>query len=255
MPDGQRHAYEELQGFNALTRLLHGNRYRHLKRLVDRLARDARGPLRVVDLGCGPCRAYEVLSDTSVDFTYLGIELRADFCRLARARHGAKPNFRIIKGSMADHLDRFDGADLILALETLEHVPEPLVVRVVEAIGRAQFGHLYVSVPNEVGPVLLAKNIGSWAMRYPRHREYTWRETLHAGFYDLDGVRRHDVGHRGFDWRWLAQTLRQNLRIVETTTSPVPLMPRTLSPSIGFICTPAPDAAARHAKLALDPGL
>ena len=45
-----------------------------------------------------------------------------------------------------------------------------------------------------------------------------------------------NVGHKGFDWRWFAQTLRQNVTIVKKISSPVDLIPKFISPSIGFIC-------------------
>ena len=46
-----------------------------------------------------------------------------------------------------------------------------------------------------------------------------------------------NLGHKGFDWRWLAQTLRQNTTIVKMkTSSPANFIPKFISPSIGFIC-------------------
>ena len=61
-------------------------------------------------------------------------------------------------------------------------------------------------------------------------------ETLAASIYELDQVKRHGTKHIGFDWRWLAQTLRQNVKIVRKTTSPLKIIPKFVSPSIGFVC-------------------
>ena len=80
-------------------------------------------------------------------------------------------------------------------------------------------------------------------MGYSRYKEYTWRETICASLYKLDNVRKHTLGHRGFDWRWLAQVLRTNVKIVSTVKSPFQLIPSFLAPSIGFICIPDPDKA------------
>ena len=73
-------------------------------------------------------------------------------------------------------------------------------------------------------------------MGYRRYKEYSWAETFAASVYNLDKVERHGTGHKGFDWRWLAQTIRQNCKITQVTTSPLQGIPSCISPSIGFIC-------------------
>ena len=113
---------------------------------------------------------------------------------------------------------------------------EWLVVRTIESISKSSFMYLYITVPNEVGPALFIKNIGSALMGYTRYKEYKWRETFFASIYELDKVERHGTRHIGFDWRWLAQTLRQNVTIVKKTSSPANFIPKFISPSIGFIC-------------------
>ncbi len=230
------HSYEKLQNFNAITRLLHANRYRILKRIAGGLAPADGETLRVLDIGCGPATAFPALTALRDDVDYTGIDIRQDFCDLATSRYGDAPNFRVHCTSIADRLDLLDRCDLILALESFEHIPEPTVVRVVEAIGASDFQALYVTVPNEIGPAIALKNIASLLMGYVRHREYTWAETFHAARYDLDRVGPHGVGHKGFDWRWLAQTLRQNVKIVRRFTSPVQIVPTAVSPSVGFLC-------------------
>lgn len=231
-----RHHYERTQDFNRITRYLHAIRYRNLERIARTLV-PAYGPrLRVLDIGCGPASAFRVLDDLRSDIEYLGIELRKDFCDLAAGRYSAHGNFRIARANIADRLDLIDRFDLIIGLESFEHIPECVVVRVAEAIGASEFQRLYITVPNEIGPAVAMKNIGSWLMGYVRHREYSWKETFHASIYDLDRVGRHGTGHKGFDWRWLAQTLRQNVTITRKFTSPVRFVPMALSPSIGFLC-------------------
>lgn len=229
------HEYEQTQGFNLITRILHRTRYRNLESLVKRISKD-KDRLNIVDIGCGPGGAFDAIMKLNLEFDYLGIELRKDFSDLASKRYQNYSNFRIICDSIENHLDKFDGVDLIIGLESFEHIPESIVVRVVEAIGKSDFGHLYVTVPNEVGPALFVKNLGSFMMGYTRYQEYTWAETFAASLYKLDSVGRHSTGHKGFDWRWLAQTLRQNMKITGNTTSPMKIVPKFISPSIGFLC-------------------
>lgn len=102
--------------------------------------------------------------------------------KLQLSRYGNFDNFTVIDGSIENHFDKFDDADLIISLEGFEHLPEPLVVRTVEAIGKSNFKYLYVTVPNEIGPAILIKNVGSFLMGYGRFREYAWSETIAASF-------------------------------------------------------------------------
>jgi len=229
------HEYEKIQKFNLITKILHSTRYRNLETLIKRLSNHNQN-IRVVDVGCGPAKAYEVIKRLGVRFDYVGIELREDFSEIANARYGQFENFEIICDSIENAFHAFDAADLIIGLESFEHIPEPLVVRTVEAIGRSNFKQLYITVPNEVGPAIFIKNVGSFLMGYKRYKEYSWAETFAASVYNLDKVERHGTGHKGFDWRWLAQTIRQNCKITQVTTSPLQGIPRCISPSIGFIC-------------------
>jgi hypothetical protein len=122
-----------------------------------------------------------------------------------------------------------------MSLETLEHIPEHIVVRLIEHIAAANPKYFVCSVPNEVGPIVWIKNVGSLLMGYYRHKEYKWSETLYAGFYQLDKVETHGTGHKGFDWRWLAQTIRHNRKITQTLSSPFRWLPKTFSVSVIFI--------------------
>ena len=230
------HEYEKIQNFNLITKFLHSTRYKNLELLVSQLSEKGK-LLRIVDVGCGPCGAFKLISNMKLDFDYVGIELREDFATLARERFNKFDNFEVICDSIENHYDKFDGADLIIGLESFEHIPEGIVVRTIEAIGNSSFGVLYLTVPNEVGPAIFIKNFGSWLMGYRRYKEYKWSETFAATFYNLDSVERHSTGHKGFDWRWLAHTLRQNVKILRKTTSPFRVIPKFISPSIGFICT------------------
>ncbi len=230
------HGYEEDQGFNLITRILHRTRYRNLEQLLLKLSNKSKNTIRIVDVGAGPAKVFEIASNLGIKFEYLGIELRKDFCELATERYSSCDNFEIICDSIENQFDKFDGADIIVGLESFEHIPESIVVRTIEAISVARFKYLYITVPNEVGLAILIKNVGSFLMGYKRYKEYEWRETLAASIYELDKVKRHGTKHIGFDWRWLAQTLRQNVKIVRKTTSPLEIIPKFVSPSIGFVC-------------------
>ena len=89
------HDYEKIQDFNLITKILHTTRYRNLETLIKRLSRN-NNDLRIVDVGCGVAKAYNLIKRLGVTFHYVGIEIREDFSELARTRYGQFENFEII---------------------------------------------------------------------------------------------------------------------------------------------------------------
>lgn len=235
--DKHAELYESKQNFNFITRFLHSTRYKNLKKLIISAAKQKEF-LKVIDIGCGPGKAYEVIQNMGLNFNYLGIDPNENFCEVALNRYGQFPNFSIICDTIENQFDELNDADVIIGLETFEHIPEAIVVRTLEQISKTNFIYFYITVPNEIGPALLIKNLGSAIMGYSRYKQYTWKETFFASIYNLDKLPRHSTEHKGFDWRWLAQTVRQNVSIIKITKNPSQFIPRYLSPSIGFICKP-----------------
>jgi len=236
--------YERDQRANALVAWLHSLRYRRILRVVDALAATtAPRPLRVVEIGCAHAKLFSLL-DARWAIDYTGIEPETEFAAAAQTRYGQRRNFRLVRAAALDALGELAQADIVVALETFEHMPEHEVVRVIEAIRAARPALLVCSVPIEIGPALWIKNLGSLATGYKRHREYRWRETLWAGLYRLDHVPAHGTGHRGFDWRWLAQTVRHNFRIVELRKLPFGWLPAALAFSVFIVAEPRPTDAA-----------
>jgi len=240
--------YEKAQSFNALMGWVHSRRYQGIRRVFAELAREIPDrPLRVLEVGCAHAKLFGELNP-SFNLDYTGIELREDFVTVARERYADKANCRIVQGSASEPgiLTRqpFQGTapgtapDIVVALETLEHIPERDAVRVIEGIAALRPRLFVCSVPVEIGPAIWMKNLSSLAMGYMRHREYTWAETFWAGLYQLDRLPPHGVEHKGFDWRWLAQTVRHNMRIIELRRYPLPFLPAGLSTSVFMIAVP-----------------
>ncbi len=227
--------YEERQNFNFITQILHTNRYRHLKKIIEKISKSKKR-IKVIDIGCGSAKTFSFIKQMGVDFVYLGIEPSEDLVDIANNRYSQFDNFSIICDSVENTYASFENVDLILAMESFEHIREATVIRIIENITKRKFKYMYITVPNEIGPAILIKNVGSYLMGWKRYREYKWRETLASAFYKLDKFERHSTRHKGFDWRWLAQNLRQNCKIKKITTSPLNVIPMSFSPSIGFIC-------------------
>ncbi|MGF6227786.1 SAM-dependent methyltransferase [Inquilinus ginsengisoli] len=231
--------YERNQNFNKITTFIHSGRYASLLRLAGELSATMKGrSVRALDIGCGPGTAVgPLLSAYDVDYT--GIDLSAEYLDAARRNHGHRPNCKFVQADAADpsHYQP-DSADIVFALETLEHIPEGAVVRIIENVCRIVRPKLFVvTVPVEVGPAVWIKNGGSALMGYNRGSG-TLRETFWAGLYQMDRIPTHTVWHIGFDWRWLAQTIRHNAPIREVSSLPFSWLPRWLAPNMLMVAEP-----------------
>lgn len=224
--------YERFQSANPINSWLHSFRYRHILNVVGSLGLNR--PIKIIDVGCAYGKLYDVLS-ARFKIEYTGVELDGTFANMAQVRHKNRANFSVICGSAVDVLPTLERPDILIALETFEHIPESECVRTVEAVAKLKPGLFVCSVPVEIGPAIVIKNVGSLLSGYVRHKEYSWSETFWAGLYQLDKLPPHGTGHKGFDWRWLAQTIRYNMQIKETRRFPFGL-PAALSTSIFMVC-------------------
>lgn len=230
--------YEINQRFNSLVSWLHSYRYKNILRVFEKLSASKNGnSIRVIEIGCAHAKLYSILNDR-FKLDYIGIEPDAGFVQAAQERYQSQPNFRIIHDVAEKQFHIIADADIVVALETLEHISEHIVVRIVEEIAKTQPKLFVCSVPVEVGPAIWFKNLGSLATGYMRHTEYTWKETFWAGVGKLDMLPPHGTGHKGFDWRWLAQTIRHNMQIKEMRKFPFGVFPAWLSTSVFFIAEP-----------------
>ena len=66
----KQHQYEKIQNLNAITRVLHRVRYANLEKLAVRVSNEIPRTIKIIDIGCGPAKSFQVLSDLGIDFQY-----------------------------------------------------------------------------------------------------------------------------------------------------------------------------------------
>jgi SAM-dependent methyltransferase len=227
--------YEQRQGSSRLLTWVHSLRYRHVVRLL----KDLPQPIRVLEIGCDSGRLYDTLK-ARYDIRFTGIDVAEGRVIIARERYRKDPNFRARIGSAADLLPFDEPYDVIVALETFEHIAEPDVLTILAAIAKMAPRRFICSVPVEIGPAVFFKNLTSALTGYIRHRDYTWRDTFWAALYRLDKIPVHNRRHIGFDWRWLAYSVRLFLPMMKRRNLPFWFLPAALSNSVLLVAERTP---------------
>lgn len=174
----------------ALKRWTHASRFRKALQLLDIQQGE-----RLLDFGCGDGLLLDLLTSSGARLeAYEPHPLNRAMAeaRLCRPVHAA---FAEIGASF----------DAVACLEVLEHVPDDLIDRTLAELRQclSPRGRCVVSVPVEIGPVALAKNIAR-SLFGASHPGFRWRDAMAVAVYCTGHVRRRRKGnilpgHVGFD--------------------------------------------------------
>jgi 2-polyprenyl-3-methyl-5-hydroxy-6-metoxy-1,4-benzoquinol methylase len=219
---------ERLFACRGLRSLYHHSRFNWAAERAKRLGSE----LRLIELGCFDGRLFGMLRHSLEEYVGLDANWEGGL-DLARAQWKGEAKARWIQSSDPADLKQFaDGHfDLAAALETLEHVPPDLMPRYVEELARVTRGHILVTVPNELGPVFLAKYVAKLAL-YGGEQPYRMGEVVAATLRRSDRVERDD--HKGFDYRHVIAELRRWFDLLEVAGLPRTGLPPALSPTVGI---------------------
>lgn len=222
--------YEKMLNFNVVLSWVHSLRYREAIKVLKKIGNKK---IRVLEIGCAHAQLFEVLNK-QLDIEYYAIEPNNAFYHEALKRYGNEPNFYIINRNAAeqDCYKSFPKPDVVICLETLEHVQQEEVEKILSAIAASGAALFVCSVPVEVGPAVLLKNLASFFFRYHRHKHYTWQETFWASIYRLDKLPPHNGQHKSFDWRALVSRIRETMLMTDVKYLPLKILSAALANSI-----------------------
>jgi SAM-dependent methyltransferase len=246
------YARKQLYCPSAVVRWSHGRRFDVARRLAGRRAGG-----RLLDYGCGDGTFVAIAHG---DFSEaVGWDVDPGQIAECQRRLGQLPGvrFEIVPKSAASNAA--SGWDVVTCMEVLEHCLEAERRRVLDRLAslvRAD-GVVVISVPIEMGPSVAGKqlfraiaglrNAGDY-----RHREryspfemllsVLGRRVRRVSFEgrSADGPYRY-YGHKGFDYRELAQEIAERFTIEERLFSPMPWLGPILNSQVWFVCTRIPD--------------
>ena len=213
-------------------------RFSHRKRfsIAQRLLRVS-AVHRVLDYGAGDGYFLRVLASTTPAATMIAYDPSEEMLSQIR---GATSHQAIAAVSdvstFQDH-----SFDRIVCLEVLEHMKENEQIDTVRQIRRllAVDGLLLVSVPVEIGPSAIAKNIARLMVGHS-HPGASLRNVVRSAFgmsVERDAAR---VSHIGFDHRALKGLFEScGWEVESTVCSPWPLLGSVLNSQIFFVLRPA----------------
>ena len=110
-----KHAYEQNQQLNSVTRFLHKQRYIQLTKVIKELHKEINEPVKIIDVGCGVCEAYRVLENHNIPIDYIGIDNDNDKTLIAKKRY-KNSNFKVLSGSIEQYFKLIGEKHILIGL-------------------------------------------------------------------------------------------------------------------------------------------
>jgi 2-polyprenyl-3-methyl-5-hydroxy-6-metoxy-1,4-benzoquinol methylase len=230
-----------LQRGSHLTRLAHRSRYGTVLDII-------RGVqyARVLDYGCGDGWLLKMAYEQNLVEEGLGVDIDPLMLSACQELFTGLPDFHFCQPHEISEKISPKSCDLILCTETLEHVQKP-ESSLEQMLAYSKSGaQLVISVPIEIGPSLLFKQLG----RYFANRKgdygyerYTLSELFSAAIlwdvHSFPSTHSSNVpirSHKGFDYRKIDRLLQQKVVVERRILSPFPLLGNLLNSTIIWIC-------------------
>ena len=124
--------------------------------------------------------------------------------------------------------------DISICLETLEHVPESIVANYLRNLSNSTSELVLISVPNEIGPVFLAKYLVKYFVG--RSESYSFLEILNQTLGRVSKVSRNQ--HKGFSWKKFKKLVSNDFDILRIDGISPSFVGPYLSFGVGFVCKP-----------------
>lgn len=229
---GRTYAEKQLRSPLKLLAFSHGARFETARRLVK-----AHAGKKLLDYGCGDGTFLESVKDLFPRAT--GAD--TDPNQLAHCRR------LLPEGTFVDPGKVKGTFDVLICMEVFEHCLDDKRGELLDRLRGwlAPGGVLVLSVPIEMGPVLLVKEAARWTvgLRNPDYRAkevYGWGELVKQLFAGprtqiSRPVWNGGYGHKGFNWRRLEIEIEARFQVRRRLYSPFPLLGPWLNSQVWWV--------------------
>ncbi|HEY9637583.1 MAG TPA: class I SAM-dependent methyltransferase [Coleofasciculaceae cyanobacterium] len=230
-----------LQQGTRLTRLAHRSRFGTIL--------DAIGNVQytqALDYGCGDGWLLKMAYEHNLVKAGFGVDIEPLMISACQEMFADIPGFEFCQPHQLSQKISPNSCDLVICTETLEHVGEPESVLEQMLLYSKLGAHLVISVPIEIGPSLLFKQVGRYFANrkggygYERYNlnelfsaSILWNTNSFPSSHSLNAPAR---GHKGFDYRKIDQLLQGKVAIERRVLTPFPWTGHLLNSTIIWIC-------------------
>lgn len=230
-----------LQQGNQLTRLAHRSRFSAVL--------NALGSTRytqALDYGCGDGWLLKIAYEQGIISSGIGVDVADYMLDACQENFAGIPSLKFCSPDEISERISPQSCDLIFCTETLEHIGNP--EKVLDLILRYSKSEakMVISVPIEIGPSLLFKQMGRYLANLKGnygYEPYHMKELLSASiiwdtnsFESSHSLKQEYTGHKGFDYRKIETLLQQKVTIEQRFFSPFPWFGDLLNSTVIWVC-------------------
>lgn len=190
---------------------------------------------RIVELGCYDAKTLEYLAERPS--YYLGLDANWEGgVDIGRKKWAERSEIELIECTRPDEIPERDRFDIGICLETLEHIPDQMLLEYLKALQGMVKGKLFITVPIERGFVFLFKALAKRLARATGKGRYSATDIWYLTIGRTDKVVRDN--HRGFDDRKLISILEDYFTIDKVcgVFPGIPIAPLNLT--VGIVVSP-----------------
>ncbi len=193
-------------------------------------------PASILELGCFDAKTISFLDPKPIRYSGYDAnwENGLDIAKTAFEN----PAYQFFECSLPEQLNPSrDTFDLVICMETLEHLPDDTLDEYLSKLKDAVGRFLFITIPNETGIIFLGKYlVKTLFFREKMNPTYSLGEVLSQTFGKMEQVKHDD--HKGFDYRRLVNQLRQDWEILEINAIPFGWLPTFFGFSVGVVARP-----------------
>jgi len=227
---------------NPLTRLAHRSRFSAVLNILGHTKYS-----QALDYGCGDGWLLKTAYDQGIIHSGIGVDVADYMLSACQEIFAGISDFQFGKPDEISKKISPKSCDLIFCTETLEHIGNPDGALEQILIYCQPGAKLVISVPIEIGPSLLFKQIGRYFANLKGnygYERYTLKELFDATilwnpntFPSSHSENSEYTGHKGFDYRKLEKLLQEKVKIERRIFSPFPWSGNLLNSTVIWVCS------------------